>query len=481
MIISIEQREGKLLISYINDEGNVAFKKINLPPKQQFSYVYTNQKAKAAIGKKSWDHRLIRKVPTRFLPRNRIQELFVDIQDKVPEIFRENIPKISASDIEVHVDEDGFPDPGEAKNRINTISWSRYPEVVVFGNKELSSEDIQRIEKDINEHLKGTERDNYSFTYKYHENEADLIFDFLYNYARHDTILTGWNFWGYDWKYIVNRCKRLNLDISWMSPTKQWYKYGIRNRGNKEYIMLPQHKLIVDYMTIYKKWDRTIDVKENDSLDYVAEQATGVQKVKYSGTFTDLYEKDYDKYVFYNAIDSVLVEEIHNHLKTMNTFLSLGNITKVEAMNAFSPISMLEATLVRYAYPRGIVFPKNEFNSQKSTYEGAFVFEPKPGLYAWVSSFDFASLYPTIIRQFKISIENFVKKDQNAEPSEHEVKCSSGAIFDSRNNPLLPEILTDYYNARKKNKKTAQLAESEADKLKQILQKRKKKVQNELN
>lgn len=480
MIVSIEQRQNQLLLSYINNEGTISYKKINIPPKQQYNYVYTNQSYQAAPGKKSWDNRLVKKVPARFLSKNRVQELFVDLGDKVSDLFEQNMPLMSAADIEVHVDETGFPDSGEAKNPINTISWSRYPEVVVFGNKQLSAEEIEKIEQDINKHLKSTGQ-RYNFTYKYHEKEGDLIYDFLYNYARHDALLTGWNFWGYDWKYIVNRCKKINLDISWMSPTQQWYKHKIINRGEKEFIMLPQHKLIVDYMTIYKKWDRTIDVKENDSLDYVAEKATGIRKVKYNGSFQQLYDNDFPLYVFYNAIDSVLIEEIHRNIKTMNTFLLLGNITGVEVMSAFSPIAMLESTMTRYAYKRNIIFPKSEKNKVSGNYEGAFVFEPTSGMYTWVTSFDFASLYPNIIRQFKVSIENFIKKDKNAQIGENEIKCANGAIFNTSNNPLLPEILTDYYNSRKKNKKKSQLAEKESDKLKQILQKRKKKVKNELN
>ena len=70
--------------------------------------------------------------------------------------------------------------------------------------------------------------------------------------------------------------------------------------------MLPQHKLIVDYMTIYMKWDKTVEVKENNQLDFVAESTLEINKVKYSGSFQDLYNKDYDRHVFYNAIDSVL-------------------------------------------------------------------------------------------------------------------------------------------------------------------------------
>ena len=59
------------------------------------------------------------------------------------------------------------------------------------------------------------------------------------------------------------------------------------------------HRVVVDYLEVYKKWDRIIDVKENNTLDFVAKTALGIQKVKYPGTLQELYESDYDKYVFF--------------------------------------------------------------------------------------------------------------------------------------------------------------------------------------
>jgi hypothetical protein len=58
----------------------------------------------------------------------------------------------------------------------------------------------------------------------------------------------------------------------------------MKDRGKTIEIQLPQHKLIVDYLEIYKKWDRTIDPKENNTLDFVADAALGIRKVKYPGT-----------------------------------------------------------------------------------------------------------------------------------------------------------------------------------------------------
>lgn len=480
MIINIEQRAGRLIISYINKKGEVAYMGLTVPTNHQYSYIYSKQQSGSEQNKISWDNKPVRKVPSEFLTNHRIQEFFMDAgEEVVAPLFERNMPQLYSCDIEVDVNDDGFPEAEFANNRINTIAWSHYPEIIVFGMKELDGNQIKKIEEEINEHLKPINK-KYNFVYKQYRNESDMLHDFLYNYARHAPLITGWNFWGYDWRYIYNRCKNLNLDISWMSPTHQWYEHRIVERGKRVHLKLPQHKLIVDYLEIYKKWDRTIDVKENDTLDFVAQAALGINKVKYPGNFQELY-REFPKYVFYNAIDTILVEEIHNKLKTMGTFLGLGNITRVEAMNAFSPINMLEATLTRYAYTRNWVFPKAGENKERMDYEGAFVFDPLPDLYEWVASFDFASLYPSIMRQFEISIENFVTKDKNYKPNKHQIKCASGAVFDASTVPLLSEILTNYYSQRKEAKKVSQQAEREAAELEKILKERTLQSQNALS
>lgn len=473
MIINIEQRRGKLIISHINKEGKVAFMQLNIPPAHQYVYVYNRQSYGSMTGIKSWDKKSVRKVPSEFLSRYRIQEFLMDAGTELTApLFERNPPQLYSCDIEVDVEEEtGFPEASEAANRINTIAWSHYPDVTVFGLKPLDGPACDRIEKGINKHLEKIGKE-YKFVYKVYQNEADMLYDFLYNYARHAPLITGWNFWNYDWRYITNRCKKLHIDYSWMSPTKQWYKHKIMDRNERVDLMLPQHKLIVDYMEIYKKWDRNIDPKENNSLEFTAEAALGITKVKYPGSFTDHYKKDFEDYVLYNAIDSILVEGIHEKLKTMGTFLGLGNITGVEAMSAWSPIAMLEATAARYGYKRGVVFPQAKYDRKRESYEGAFVFKPTPDLYGWVASFDYASLYPSIMRQFKISIENFITKDKNFKTKPNEIKCSSGAVFDASEEPLLPEILTDFYAQRKEAQKITKEAEIDVTELEAILKKR---------
>lgn len=480
MIVSVEQRNKKLYVSYVDDDGGIKCTEINVPHEEYYTYDYCAPNSNKKLdGFMSWDGRPVTKIPSYTLDNHRLQEFFMDYEDKLSFLFKQNMPKLYSCDIEVEVTDDGFPDAESARNRVTAIAISHYPNVIVFGCNPLSGEEIDSVGKEINKHLKvvGSE---YKFIYKYHENEADLLYDFLYNYVRKIPLLTGWNFWGYDWRYIVNRCKKLGLDISWLSPTKKWTVHTFDDRKGKSKIDMPCHKLIVDYMKIYQKWDRTIDIKENDTLDYVAEVGLGINKIKYPGTLKDLFVKDYPLYVAYNAIDTIIVELLDKRLKTMGTFLGLGNLTRVEALQAFSPINMLQSTITRYAYPEKKVFPKVRDERERESYEGAFVFEPTPGIYKNVASFDFASLYPTIMRQFNISFENFLFKDKLYTPKDDEIKCASGAVFKGDKEYLLPKLLTDFYNQRKKAKKVAFQAEEDSTFLRNIIKERKAKANSAL-
>jgi DNA polymerase elongation subunit (family B) len=135
-------------------------------------------------------------------------------------------------------------------------------------------------------------------------------------------------------------------------------------------------------------------------------------------------------------------------INTMQTFLTLGNITKVEANRAFSPIWMAEAAMARENWMRGRVFPKTEkMTKKREQYEGAFVVEPKTGLYEWVASFDFASLYPSIMRQWNISPESYlynVGKEEEIDTTKY-IKCSSGAVFKKDEDSVFKTILAEYY------------------------------------
>jgi DNA polymerase elongation subunit (family B) len=232
---------------------------------------------------------------------------------------------------------------------------------------------------------------------------------------------------------------------------------------------LPQHKIVVDYLDLYKKWDRVVKIKENFKLDTVAKAALGIEKIKYNGSLQDLYRNDFETYVFYNAVDTYLVYLLDKKIKTMQTFLMLANVTRVEAQKAFSPIWMTESILIREFYKRKRVIAEVKKGSKDQSFEGAYVKDPRKGLFENLATFDFASLYPSTMRQWNISPETFIGKNIDIPADKDWILTASGAVFDNSKDSVMRSVLSTFYSKRKESKSKAFVIEKEIDQLRKIL------------
>lgn len=214
------------------------------------------------------------------------------------------------------------------------------------------------------------------------------------------------------------------------------------------------HVGMLDYLELYRKWDRTIDIKENFTLDSTAEAVVGLKKIKYNGTIQDLYEKEYTKYVYYNAVDTCLVYLIHHKLRTMDIALTIANMCRIGIYKASSPIAITESMICRkFLLQKKVMAKKIEDKSDKNTqYTGAYVKPPITGMHKAVACFDFASLYPSIMRQINISPESFFTKVPVEEAEKlktaDNIVSVTGAIY-KKDDSILKNILTELYTNRK--------------------------------
>ena len=73
-----------------------------------------------------------------------------------------------------------------------------------------------------------------------------------------------------------------------------------------------------------------------------------------------------------------------------------------------------------------------------------------------VAAFDFASLYPSIMRQMNVSPESFKKKvspeKRDSEKSENNIVSVTGAVYDTERS-ILKDVLTRLYSQRREYKK----------------------------
>ena len=467
MLLDITQEDRQLWVSYFNLDGKTRFKTYDLKPEDMFNWEVCDEgDSKADSKMKNWDGRSVKKVRSRWLNKYRIIEYMDNLSFSDRElIFGYHFPRTYFVDIEVEVT-DSFPEPSKAANPVTTICIvTPERQCIVLATKDLDNQTQTKIQKQIDEHFKDID-DDFSFTFKCFKSEYDMMSTFMMSFVQKFPMMTGWNYIKFDWQYIINRCKKLGVDIGSASPIG-------RNFGRDEF---PCHVGVIDYLDIYAKWDRTVDIKEDFKLDTVGEAVVGIKKVKYEGTIQDMYEKDYPKYVFYNVIDTALVYLIHQKIKTMDIALTIAHMTQISIFKAASPVAITEALLAREFLTRNLVMAKDPKAppSKREQFEGAFVKEPITGMHNAVAAFDFASLYPSIMRQMNVSPESFKKKvapeKRKEEEGDNNIVSVTGAVYDTERS-ILKDVLTRLYSQRKEYKKESFRLQQKAYDLEQELKK----------
>jgi len=465
MLLDIEQREKEVIVSFFDKKGEVAFKRYPIQKYQNW-YICDPKDKNASKQLKNWDGRSIKLVDSKQFNKFSLVYFMDGLPEKdKEEIYGYNMPKTYFVDIETEI-VDGFPKAEDAKTRILTFSIiTPNKKTIVLGLEDLDDNAIKQIEKDTNEYFKTLDSD-WSFQYIKFKSEYDMVYTFLYKFMPKFPMMSGWNFINYDLKYIVNRCKRLQIDVVDSAITK-----AVDHTDSR-----PLHMGILDYMQLYDKYDKSVKVKESSSLDYVSGQVLGLSKIKYNGGLQDLYRDDFKKYVYYNVVDSVLVYYIDKKLKSMEVLLTLSNITRMPLYKAASPVAVTEALIARKMAETDLrIGTETKEDSRKETqFAGAFVKEPKVGYYTGVSAFDFASLYPSIMRQFNISPDSFIEKvnlDQieNRRKDKDVIVCENGVVF-SKEDSMLKMILTDLYAKRKQYKSESYSLYKKAEYYKKILE-----------
>lgn len=327
-------------------------------------------------------------------------------------------PKMYTWDIEVVSDE--FPDPTEAKYPVVTISVCDYNcNVLIFGTKDLGEGGNEYLTAKFNDYMSKFEYFKKlglpmpGIRYVKFNTEKEMLKYFLTNIVAKVPVLAGWNSMLFDWQYIQNRVKNYFPDINLACASCMWnieYKNYTDMIGNKIRLAIPSHTVMLDMMTVVGDFDFVVmPIKESLSLDYIAEESLGVNKIQYESTLYDLYFDDYQKYVFYNAIDSVLVQCIDKRFKTMQNIYTQALYCREKVNATFSKIAVSEALVFNYFYDNGIkVIPERREDVERGVLLGAYVRVPTPGKHNFVCCNDFASLYPSSIITCNLSFENYL-------------------------------------------------------------------------
>ena len=387
--------------------------------------------------------------------------LYQHINQKFPTDIDYNMSmmKIYTIDIEVAC-ENGFPDVQASAEEMLclTIKDFNTKKVITWGTREFTPPE-------------GVE-------YRVFWSEQEMLQDFHQWWTENTPdIITGWNNNLYDIPYICRRMERV-LGEKWKKSLSPWNRVIDREfivQGRKQIAYDICGVSILDYLDLYKKF--TYTNQESYRLDHIAMVELDDKKLDHSEyeNFKDFYTSDWQRFVEYNIHDVDLVDKLEDKMKLIELAVTMAYDAKVNFEDVYSQVRMWDTLIYNDLKKRNIVVPPRQSTKKDEKYAGAYVKEPKPGMYDWVVSFDLNSLYPHLIMQYNISPETLVDErhptvtvdkllNQEIDIDGDYAVCANGAQYRKDIHGFLPEIMQRIYDERTIFKKYMLTAKQEYEK-----------------
>ena len=243
--------------------------------------------------------------------------------------------------------------------------------------------------------------------YVFCKDEQDVIESFFMFITTYDVdIITGWWSAGFDLPYIINRCQRMNIDYTKMSPVGNVMHYKDKKNWGvwKTYITGLDH---IDML------DAVADIGynlSNNKLDTAAKEIIGDDYGKTEVQGWKHWKDDYNKFLKYCIRDVEILKKIDESLNIFSLYCTIQKMTNITNLNDVNFKSSVVDKYIMSECRGSVVFPTRR-TAKRQPYMGATVLDPKPGLFENVGVVDYASLYPTSIMSFNLSPETFICSD----------------------------------------------------------------------
>lgn len=280
------------------------------------------------------------------------------------------------------------------------------------------------------------------------KDEMSLIDEFCKLLIRLDPeILTGYNIFSFDNGYFQ---ARMDLDLrEWpnMSRLKEVLKRDVKRDvvidryatkmvskswrsnaygTNTIHILHMEGRIHVDMLPVIKRSKKMMNYKLNDvAKEFLKKSKHDVTPAEMFKTFekykksvtnpTDIAlredsMKEMTRVVKYCIQDSELVIELFENRKVWTDLIEMSNVVGVTPMQLFTRGQQIRclSLVYHYACRRGFVIDRRE-QIIGDDFEGGFVYDPLTGLHDGVLCFDFAGLYPSIMRTYNICYTTFLK------------------------------------------------------------------------
>jgi DNA polymerase-2 len=274
-------------------------------------------------------------------------------------------------------------------------------------------------------------------------------------------IFIGWNVVNFDFRLLIKRAllHRVALTLGRGEEPIVWR--DARGEVNQGFVSLPG-RLVIDGIDALKTATYHFD---SFSLESVAQALLGKGKLSEDvdnrmAAINHDFKHNKVKLAEYNLQDCALVLEIFEHTKLLDFLTLRSQLTGLELDRAGGSVAAFINLYLPKLHRAGYVSPNRPGDGGLAS-PGGYVMNSRPGLYRQVLVLDFKSLYPSIIRTFKIDPMGLI---EGLKTPEDAIPGYKGAVF-SRDKHFLPEIITSLWQQRDEAKINKDAARSQAIKI----------------
>ncbi|MBR9882657.1 MAG: DNA polymerase II, partial [Oceanospirillales bacterium] len=294
--------------------------------------------------------------------------------------------------------------------------------------------------------------------------ERDLLVRMIAAINSYDPdILIGWNVIGFDLRVLEARARALGVKLTIGRDTSPIL---VDRAQNGRWFSRIPGRVVLDGIDTLKGATWRF---ERYGLEFVANALLGrgkaIDKVDDRGAeIQRLYAEDRLALARYNLEDCRLVSEIFQKAGLIEYLIERARLTGLPLDKVGGSQQAFDNLYLPVLHRKGHVAPQYASGRSDLSIPGGFVMDSVPGLYRHILVLDFKSLYPSIIRTFKIDPLGMSRGGlENADPDDL-VPGFHGAIF-SRSQALLPDIIEHLWLARARAKADGNAALSQAIKI----------------
>jgi len=283
------------------------------------------------------------------------------------------------------------------------------------------------------------------------KDEVALLHKLIQWFEIHDPdAIIGWAVGNFDMRLLAQRAQDLGvlLTLGRDGSTLKWLAH--RDDPYNGSVIL-NGRVILDGIDALRNASLHF---ESYSLEFVSQALFGEGKLITNHNDKGLeikrqFEQDPVNLARYNLQDCLLVERIFEDKQLAEYTIQRARLTGLALDRRGASVAAFTNLYLPLLHRSGYIAPNlGDIQAQHSP--GGFVMDSHPGLYDWVLVLDFKSLYPNIIRTFKIDpmgmIEGLLESEDKTIPG------FRGARF-SREQHHLPKILDKLTSAREQAKK----------------------------